>query len=114
MKSKLILIVLPCLALFAIPLTAEAGYGYGGYYGGHGYGYGHRSFSHGSRYRSAAFDYYNGGRGHFRDSGHSNYRTYRVYRNYDLKSKNPVPSARAVKKGNSSAGIRSIFKSGAR
>lgn len=115
MNSKLIFLALPFLSLFAIPVTAEAGhgYGYGGYYVGHGYGYGHRSFSQ-SRHRSPAFDYDNGGRGYYRDSGHGNYRTYRIYRNYGVDSKKSVPSVRAVKKGSLSTGIQSIFRKGAR
>ncbi|MEM6280108.1 MAG: hypothetical protein AAF733_11550 [Verrucomicrobiota bacterium] len=91
MKQKFFLLALPLLAFLFVPHSAEAGYRYGGYYGGYGLGYGHgyRSYSYGlsNRYRSPAFSYYNGGRGHFRDSGHSNYRTYRIYRNQALKAK---------------------------
>ena len=108
---KFIFLAIPFLALFIVTDADEAGYGYGGYrsFGGYssGFGHGYRSSGYGlsSRYRSPAFHYYNGGRGHFRDSGHSNYRTYRIYRNHDKKF---VPSARAISK-NSKSG-RSIFK----
>ncbi|MEM7601921.1 MAG: hypothetical protein AAF357_10970 [Verrucomicrobiota bacterium] len=116
MKLKFLLLALPLLTLFAAAQTAEAGHRYGGGYGyGHSYGhsYGHRSDSFSSRYRAAAFDYNNGGRGHFRDSGHSNYRTYQIFRNYDAKAKKVAPTAVAPKK-HFSVGIRSAIKGGRR
>ncbi|MEM1442322.1 MAG: hypothetical protein AAGF67_08270 [Verrucomicrobiota bacterium] len=109
--KKLIYLALPLLALFLVPDTADAGYGYGGYrsFGGY-YGHGYRSYGYGlsSRYRSPAFHYYNGGRGHFRDSGHSNLRTYRVYRNQALQSKKATSAKSFSSKFSSNR--NSIFK----
>ena len=82
MKTLIFSLLVAVAAIVSSTTTANAGYGYGGYYGGYGarsFGYssyGYRGYGYGG-YRSS-YRYSSPWKGYYRDSGYRNYRSYKI------------------------------------